>query len=95
MASNFDHNFGFCGKVYEGLIAGEHRKGGNYNIITTLFYTTQMFLRKHLDQVHRQLYGSEYLNQSLTEVQAMIDGHKMIVDEFMAMLQPRLKWNTN
>lgn len=81
-------------ETYEGLAPHEDRKGESYkNII--LFYTAQMFLRKRLNQAHRQLYGPDCLNQPLAEVQAMLHGHEAILDGWRAMMPPDLKWADN
>jgi hypothetical protein len=78
-------------ETYEGLAPYEDRKGESYiNVI--LFYTAQMFLRKRLNQVQRQLYGSDCLKMTLAEVQAMLHGHEAILDGWRAMLPPGLKW---
>ena len=81
-------------ETYEGLAPHEDRKGESYNNVI-LFYTAQMFLRKRLNQVHRQLYGPDCLNQPLAEVQAMLHGHEAILDGWRAMLPPDLKWADN
>jgi hypothetical protein len=78
-------------EMYEGLAPHEHREGESYDEVI-LFYTAQMFLRKRLNQVHRQLYGPDCLIQSLAEVQAMLHGHEAILDGWRAMLPPDLKW---
>jgi hypothetical protein len=57
-----------------------------------LFYTAQMFLRKRLNQVHRQLYGPDCLEQPLAEVRAILHAHEAILHGWRAMLPPDLKW---
>jgi hypothetical protein len=54
-----------------------------------------MFLRKRLNQVHRQLYGPDCLNQPLAEVQAILHGHEAILHGWRAMLPHDLKWKDN
>jgi len=76
---------------YEGLAPQEGQKGESYNNVI-LFYTAQMFLRKRLNQVHRQLYGPDCLNQPLGQVQAILHGHEAILHGWRAMLPPDLKW---
>jgi len=76
---------------YEGLAPQEGQKGESYNNVI-LFYTAQMFLRKRLNQVHRQLYGPDCLNQPLGEVQAILHGHEAILHGWRAMLPPDLAW---
>jgi hypothetical protein len=68
-------------KTYEGLAN---------NVM--LFYTAQMFLRKRLNQVHRQLYGPDCLEQPLAEVRAILHAHEAILHGWRAMLPPDLKW---
>ena len=81
-------------EVYEGFALREVRNGESYSNVI-LFYTAQMFLRKRLNQVHRQLYGPDCLGHSLAEVQAMLHGHEAILDGWRAMLPPGLKWKDN
>jgi hypothetical protein len=78
-------------KTHEGLAFHEDQKGESYNNVM-LFYTAQMFLRKRLNQVHRQLYGPDCLNRPLHQVQAVLHGHEAILDGWRAMLPPDLKW---
>lgn len=81
-------------ETYQDFAPHEDRKGMSYNNVI-LFYTAQMFLRKRLNQVHRQLYGPDCLHQKLVEVQAMLHGHEAILDGWRAMLPPDLKWVDN
>jgi len=78
-------------ETFEGLAPHEDKKGESYNNVI-LFYTAQMFLRKRLNQVHRELYGSDCLEQPLAEVQAILHGHKAILHGWRAMLPPDLTW---
>jgi hypothetical protein len=78
-------------ETYEGLAPHIDRMRESYNNVM-LFYTAQMFLRKRLNEVHRQLYGPDCLDQPLAEVQAMLRGHEAILDGWRAMLPPDLKW---
>ena len=78
-------------ETYDGLAPHEDKKHeSDKNVI--LFYTAQMFLRKRLNEVHRQLYGPDCLNQSLAEVQAILHGHEAILHGWRTMLPPDLKW---
>lgn len=77
-----------------GLNPNEEKKGESYSDVL-MFYTAQMFLRKRLNQVHRQLYGPECLDQPLTEVQALIKGHESILDGWRALLPEVLNWEDN
>ena len=81
-------------ETYEGLAPHEDKKGESYNNVI-LFYTAQMFLRKRLNQVHRQLYGPECLEQPLAEVQAILHGHEAILDGWRDGLPPDLQWRND
>jgi hypothetical protein len=78
-------------ETYEGLTRHGDGKGEDYNTII-LHYTAQMFLRKRLNQVQRQLYGSDCLDQPLPEIQAMLHGHEETLRGWRAMLPPGLNW---
>lgn len=56
------------------------------------YYSCQMFLRRRLNQVHREMYGPDCLNQSLDEVQEMLKGHAAILDRWRDMLKVPLAW---
>ena len=60
------------------------------NII--IFYTAQMFLRKRLNQVHREMYGPDCLNQPLEQVREMLRSHESILSAWRASLPPALAW---
>ncbi|KAM0714710.1 hypothetical protein Q7P37_009759 [Cladosporium fusiforme] len=77
-----------------GLTPNKERKGESYNDVI-MFYTAQMFLRKRLNQVHRQLYGPDCLDQPLSSVQALIKGHESILDGWRALLPQVLNWQDN
>jgi hypothetical protein len=81
-------------ETYEGLAPHEDKKGESYNNVI-LFYTAQMFLRNRLNQVHRQLYGPDCLNQPLAVVQAILHGHMATLHGWRAMLPHDLKWKDN
>ncbi|EMC95763.1 hypothetical protein BAUCODRAFT_123059 [Baudoinia panamericana UAMH 10762] len=57
-----------------------------------LFYTSQMFLRRRLNQVHRDMYGPACLNQSLEQVRGMLKGHESILRAWRQGLPPALRW---
>jgi hypothetical protein len=76
---------------YENLLFHEDKKGKSSENVM-LFYTAQMFLRKRLNQVHRQLYGPDCLEQPLAEVRAILHAHEAILHGWRAMLPPDLKW---
>lgn len=79
-------------ETYEDLARHKRRKGEINNDIM-MFYTAQMYLRKRLNQVHRELYGPECLNLPPTEVRAMLDGHQATLDKWRASLPDALKWS--
>jgi hypothetical protein len=78
-------------ETYEGLATHGDKKEEGYNKVL-LFYTAQIFLQKRLNQVQRELYGPECLNQPLVEVQAILHGHEAILHGWRAMLPPDLNW---
>lgn len=57
-----------------------------------LFYTAQLFLRRRLNQVHRQMYGPECLSQPLSQVQEMLLGHESILTTWRRQLPIQLNW---
>ncbi|KAF2158413.1 hypothetical protein M409DRAFT_31077 [Zasmidium cellare ATCC 36951] len=60
-----------------------------------IYYTAQLFLRRRLNQVHREMYGPDCSSQSLTEVQEMLRGHENILTEWRRGLPLALRWNDN
>lgn len=64
----------------------------DYDIIL-LFYTAQMFLRKRLNRVHREMYGDESLNQTLSQVREMLNGHETILSLWRGCLPAPLRWD--
>ena len=79
---------------YAGLAPNEAHRGTSYTNVV-IFYTAQMWLRKRLNQVHRQLYGADCLNQPLVEVQATLQSHEAILDGWRAMLPEALSWKNS
>lgn len=57
-----------------------------------LFYTAQLWLRRKLNEVHRQMYGTDCVNQSISQVQEMLQGHESILTAWRECLPPRLAW---
>lgn len=80
--------------AHEAFPTNGELRGENYSNVM-IFYIAQTFLRRRLNQVHRQLYGPDCLNQPLAEVQAILHGHEAILSEWRAMLPPDLKWADN
>lgn len=60
-----------------------------------IHYTAQLFLRRRLNQVHREMYGSECLGQSLSEVQEVLLGHDGILTTWREGLPSSLQWKDN
>ncbi|KAK5119423.1 hypothetical protein LTR85_007523 [Meristemomyces frigidus] len=58
-----------------------------------IFYTAQMFLRKRLNQVHREMYGPDCLSQSLDQVREMLKSHESILGAWRMSLPPALRWD--
>ncbi|KAK3115158.1 hypothetical protein LTR53_005800 [Teratosphaeriaceae sp. CCFEE 6253] len=56
-------------------------------------YVAQMFLRRKLNQVHRQLYGSDYLGKPLDQVRELLRGHESILGLWRQGLPPALRWD--
>lgn len=57
-----------------------------------MFYTAQLWLRRKLNEVHRQMYGTDCINQSLSQVQEMLQGHESILTAWRDCLPPELAW---
>ncbi|KAK3643851.1 hypothetical protein LTR56_009946 [Elasticomyces elasticus] len=57
-----------------------------------LFYTAQLWLRRKLNEVHRQMYGSEYVGKPLQEIREMLLGHDSLLDLWREGLPPALRW---
>ena len=75
---------------YEGL-AHDGSQDSYDNIL--MFYTSQMFLRKKLNQVHKEMYGDQCLTQTLAQVGEMLRGHESILSYWRETLPPNLRWN--
>lgn len=58
-----------------------------------LFYTAQLFLRRRLNKVHREMYGPDCLNQSMDQVREMLKEHQSILDAWRELLPMNLRWN--
>nr|OQO17415.1 hypothetical protein B0A51_15582 [Rachicladosporium sp. CCFEE 5018] len=57
-----------------------------------IFYTAQMFLRRRLNQIHREMYGPECMEQTLPEVKQILIGHVTVIEEWRKRLPPPLQW---
>ncbi|KYG40518.1 hypothetical protein M433DRAFT_77825 [Acidomyces richmondensis BFW] len=58
-----------------------------------LFYTAQLFLRRQLNRVHREIYGFDCLGQSLDQVREMLKSHENILSSWRNALPAALKWD--
>ncbi|KAH9819796.1 C6 zinc finger protein domain-containing protein, partial [Teratosphaeria destructans] len=57
-----------------------------------LFYNAQMFLRKRLNLIHREMYGQDSLNEPLETVREMLRGHESILHDWRQGLLEKMKW---
>ena len=57
-----------------------------------LFYTAQMFLRKRLNQVHKEMYGDQCLNQTVSQVREMLSSHEEVLGNWRESLPATLAW---
>lgn len=79
---------------YESLERGqlEGNDTTSYDNIL-MYYTAQTFLRKRLNQVHKEMYGDQCLNQPIEEVREMLSGHEETLSRWRDMLPLALRWN--
>lgn len=56
------------------------------------FYTAQMFLRKRLNSVHREMYGRECRELDLASVQEILLGHEYVLETWRKGLPRDLNW---
>lgn len=57
-----------------------------------IYYSAQLFLRRRLNQVHRQMYGKDSMSLPLAEVREMLTGHESILSEWRRGLPALLRW---
>ncbi|KAK5168631.1 uncharacterized protein LTR77_005940 [Saxophila tyrrhenica] len=77
---------------YDGLrLQGDQPHGSDGNIL--IYYVSQMFLRKRLNLIHKEMYGDQCLNQSLRQVKSMLEGHEEILNAWRTTLTPELQWD--
>lgn len=79
---------------YEGIqqVQQDSNDKESYDNIL-LYYTAQTFLRKRLNQVHKEMYGDQCVNQSIQQVRSMLSGHEETLDNWRKTLPPALRWN--
>ncbi|WPH00151.1 Hypothetical protein R9X50_00297400 [Acrodontium crateriforme] len=75
-------------ETYDGLDGPGSSRHDNIMI----YYSAQTFLRKRLNQVHKQMYGADCLNHSLEQVREMLQGHEYLLEAWRASLPEQLKW---
>jgi hypothetical protein len=78
---------------YDGLDIDHDSPDSEGNIL--LYYTAQMFLRKRLNQVHKEMYGDQCMNLPLGQVKEMLSGHESVLTYWRETLPPNLRWNDN
>lgn len=79
---------------YEGIQQAQQEsndKEAYDNIL--MYYTAQTFLRKRLNQIHKEMYGDQCLNQTIPQVREMLSGHEETLGNWRKTLPPALRWN--
>lgn len=77
---------------YENL----HSDGNPQNYDTILlYYTSQLFLRRKLNQVHKEIYSDGPISQTIEQTQRMLVGHDEILSGWRESLPPLLQWQDN
>ncbi len=79
------------GDNYDGLHSQDiHTPGSDANNL--IYYVAQMFLRKRLNKVHKEMYGDQCLDQTVEEVKGMLSGHEEFIEKWRAFLPAPLQW---
>ncbi|KAK5108816.1 hypothetical protein LTR62_007790 [Meristemomyces frigidus] len=60
---------------------------------TMIYYTAQLFLRRKLNQVHREMYGSGCLHQPLDHVRDMLGSYESLLYSWRESLPVGYKWD--
>ncbi|KAK4548940.1 hypothetical protein LTR36_008713 [Oleoguttula mirabilis] len=76
-----------------GVLDPGGRQDDDDDVKILIFYTAQMWLRKRLNQVHREMYGPDCLNQSPDQVREMLKSHESILGEWRSSLPAALRWD--
>lgn len=76
-------------EAYDTLDPGDGQDDHNMILI---YYTAQMYLRKRLNMVHREMYGPDCADKPLDEVRDMLQGHENILELWRNSLPPQLRW---
>ncbi|KAK0263881.1 hypothetical protein LTS09_002232 [Friedmanniomyces endolithicus] len=80
-------------ETYSGL--DSHAGAEKQDPLIVFFYTSQVYLRNKLNEVHRQVYGSEYADKPLGEVRDMLMGHEFILGGWRDALPVGLRWDND
>ncbi|KAK5153445.1 hypothetical protein LTS14_007615 [Recurvomyces mirabilis] len=76
--------------VYEQF--PHHEKRDDYDNIL-IYYTAQLFLRRKLNQIHREMYGSDCLSQPLEQVRGTLGGYELLLHSWRESLPDGYKWD--
>lgn len=76
--------------VYEQFPHHENRD--DYDNIL-IYYTAQLFLRRKLNQIHREMYGSDCLSQSLDQVRGTLGSYELLLHSWRESLPDGYKWD--
>jgi len=76
--------------TYEKLAGSEDWNDVKHDEII-VYFRERVFLRKRLNEVQEQLYGSGCLEQSSTQIQQTLRDHKSILDRWRALLPDPLR----
>lgn len=60
--------------------------------LVSQYYSAQLFLRRRLNNAHRQLYGDQFANLSTLEVQRHIAAYEQEIEYWRQTLPERLRW---
>ncbi|KAK3669141.1 hypothetical protein LTR78_010981 [Recurvomyces mirabilis] len=69
-----------------------HENQDEYDNIL-IYYTAQLFLRRKLNQIHREMYGSDCLSQPLEQVRETLGGYELLLHSWRGSLPGGYKWD--
>lgn len=69
-----------------------HENRDDYDEIL-IYYTAQLFLRRKLNQIHREMYGSDCLSQPLDQVRETLGGYELLLHSWRESLPDGYKWD--
>nr|POE78025.1 hypothetical protein CFP56_09666 [Quercus suber] len=72
----------------------QHEDGGNVpsEEVINLFYMGQLYIRRRLNKVHRELYGSQCHKMSLEEVRETLVTHEKYLQEWRNAVPQNTRW---